>query len=157
MLAIPERELGDGLIARMETVLEIRKALNKTGTYFPLHILGTGNPITMISLAAVGADTFDGLEWCRTVADYTNGHLFHFQHFDIIRKHCESMIRLPIVRQLVNDDEVPYSMQVASYNLDYYQDCIRTMQDMIHSGQVEHLLKNTLPYIGDELYRRLFG
>ena len=157
MLAIPERELGDGLIARMETVLEIRKALNETGTYYPLHILGTGNPITMISLAAVGADTFDGLEWCRTVADYTNGHLFHFQHFDIMRKQCESMIRLPIVRQLVNDDDIPYSMQVASYNLDYYQDCIRTMQDMIHSGQVEHLLKNTLPYIGDELYRRLFG
>ena len=157
MLAIPERELGDGLIARMETVLEIRKALNEIGTYYPLHILGTGNPITMISLAVVGADTFDGLEWCRTVADYTNGHLFHFQHFDIMRKQCESMIRLPIVRQLVSDDDIPYSMQVASYNLDYYQDCIRTMQDMIHSGQVEHLLKNTLPYIGDELYRRLFG
>ena len=46
-------------------------------------------------------------------------------------------------------------MKVASYNLDYYQDCTKTMQDMIHSGQVEHLLKNTLPYIGDDLYKRL--
>ena len=73
MLAIPERELGDGLLARAQTVQRIRKALNALGKYYPLHLLGTGNPLSLIALATAGADSFDGLEWCRTVADYEKG------------------------------------------------------------------------------------
>ena len=156
MLAIPERELGDGICTRAETVKAIRNSLNKTGKYYPLHILGTGNPISMVVLASAGADSFDGLEWCRTAADYTNGHLFHFQHFDLLKNKCIGQIHSSLVRQLVESSDVPYAMKVASFNLDYYLDWVRTMQDMIHSGQTEYLLRNTLPSLGTDLYNRLY-
>ena len=51
MLSIPERELGDGIIARVQSVQAIRKALNNTGKYYPLHLLGTGNPTSVVAFA----------------------------------------------------------------------------------------------------------
>jgi len=154
MVAIPERELGDGLFERAKTVRDIRRTLDGLGKYYPLHLLGTGNPISMIAIAAAGADLFDGLEWCRTVADYENGNLFHFQHFDCF---CERYImRLQSgVRSIIEDPEAAYGARVASYNLDFFNDWTRTMYNMIHSGQVESLLKLVVPNIGPALYKEL--
>lgn len=156
MVAIPERELGCGLIARVKTVRQIREALNSLGEYYPLHLLGTGNPITMIALAAAGADSFDGLEWCRTVADYDNGHLFHFQHFDFFKDLYLSRLHSQLIRALIENPEVPYVTQVVVYNLDFFNEWTKTMQDMIAAGQVEHLLKNIkLPNIGNKIFKEL--
>ena len=121
MVAIPERELGDGIIERVRTVRDIRRALNGLGKYYPLHLLGTGNPITMIALAAAGADCFDGLEWCRTVVDYEHLTLFHFQHFDFFRELYSTRLQLEI-RKIIEDREATYPAQVASYNLDFFTD-----------------------------------
>jgi len=154
MVAIPERELGDGLVERVRTVRDIRKALNNLGKYYPIHLLGTGNPISMIAFAAAGADSFDGLEWCRTVADYNNGYLFHFQHFDFFRDHCLSRLQSHEIRRMIEDPQASYVAQVLSYNLDFFNDWTKTMQDMIASGQVEHLLKY-IPNIGNKLFKEL--
>ena len=82
LVAIPERELGPGLITRAQTVRRIRGELDKLPFYQPLHLLGTGNPWSIAVLAAAGADSFDGLEWCRVVVDRNSDRLHHFQHFD---------------------------------------------------------------------------
>lgn len=153
MVAIPERELGDGLIERVRTVRAIRGALNGLGRYYPLHLLGTGNPITIIALAAAGADSFDGLEWCRTVVDYENWTLFHFQHFDCFREIYSSRLQLEI-RKIIEDKEATYAAQVASYNLDFFTDLTRTMQDMIHRGNVEYMLKQ-VPNIGANIFKEI--
>lgn len=153
MVAIPERELGDGLIERVRTVRDIRNALNGLGKYYPLHLLGTGNPITMIALAAAGADSFDGLEWCRTVADYDDGTLYHFQHFDCFREKYSSRLQLKI-QKIVENEDATYTAQVASYNLDFFTDLTRTIQDMIHRGNVEHLLKQ-IPNIGAKIFKEI--
>lgn len=153
LIAIPERELGDGLIKRVKTVRAIRKALNKLGRYYPLHILGTGNPITMIALAAAGADLFDGLEWCRTVVDYDKGTLFHFQHFDCFRDIYYSRLQ-NTTRAIIDDPDAPYNAQVACYNFDYFTDCTRTMQRMIRAGLIEDLLR-TIPNVGTKLYEEV--
>jgi len=154
MVAIPERELGDGLIERFKSVRNIRRALNELGKYYPLHLLGTGNPISMIAFAAAGADSFDGLEWCRTVADYNNGHLFHFSHFDCFNEPCLSRVRSPEIRKIISDPDATYVAKVASYNLDFFSDWAKTMQEMIAGGQIEHLLKN-VPNIGKILFEEL--
>lgn len=154
MLAIPERELGDGLRERARTVRDIRKALNALGKYYPLHLLGTGNPLSMFALAAAGADAFDGLEWCRTVADYSNGFLFHFQQFDCFSQTCLYHVQDPKIRRLIEDPNVPYTMKTLSYNVDFLEDWTRTMRNLIHSGQVETLLK-WVPNIGPALFRDL--
>ncbi len=154
MVAIPERELGDGLIERVRTVRDIRRALNHLGKYYLLHLLGTGNPISMVAFAIAGADSFDGLEWCRTVADYDNGSLFHFQHFDCFRKRYLMRLRSQEIRSIVEDSEASYGAKVASYNLDFFTDWIRTIQNMIRAGQAEYLLK-MVPNIGTSLFQEL--
>ncbi|HEY1265194.1 MAG TPA: toll/interleukin-1 receptor domain-containing protein, partial [Terriglobales bacterium] len=90
LVAIPERELGDGILTRARTVFLIRRALDELGYYQSLHLLGTGNPLTIAILAAVGADSFDGLEWCRTVADSQSGRLYHMQQYDLFRWQSEA-------------------------------------------------------------------
>lgn len=70
MIAVPERELGEGLIARGKTVVRIRAALDAVDGYVPLHLLGTGNPRSILVYVACGADSFDGLEWCQTAVDF---------------------------------------------------------------------------------------
>ncbi len=154
MVAIPERELGDGLRERTRTVRDIRKALNKLGKYYPLHLLGTGNPLSMIALAAAGADSFDGLEWCRTVPDYENGHLFHFQQFECFSQACLHRVRDQSIRRLIENANAPYAIRTLSYNVDFFKDWTRTMQKLIHSGQVETLL-NSVPKIGPALFKDL--
>lgn len=158
MIAIPERELGCGLMERVKTVRRIREALNSLGRYYPLHLLGTGNPITMIALAAAGADAFDGLEWCRTVADYDNGFLFHFQHFDFFKDLYSSRLHTPLIRTLIDDPKVPYITQVIIYNLDFFTDWTKTMQELIEVGKVEHLLKNIkIPNVGNKIFKELLS
>jgi len=155
MLAIPERELGDGLMERVRTVREMRKRLNALGKYYPIHLLGTGNPLTMISLAAAGADSFDGLEWCRTVADYDTGYLFHFQQFDLFRNSRVRRVQDPKVRRLIEADDAPYALKVLSYNADFFKDWMKTIRAMIHSGQTEALLKAVLPDIARDIFEEI--
>lgn len=154
MIAIPERELGDGLRHKTLSVKAIRNALDSLGKYYPLHLLGTGNPISMLAFAAAGADSFDGLEWCRTVADYTDGHLFHFQQFDLVADSCLSRIRNPAVRSLVESSVTPYATRVLSYNIDFFADWARSMRQLIHAGQSETLLK-MIPGVGPAIFQDL--
>lgn len=154
MVAIPERELGDGLLERARTVRDIRKALNRLHRYYPLHLLGTGNPISMIALAAAGADSFDGLEWCRTVADYEKGFLFHFQQFEFFSQTRLHQIQDLRIRSLIEDPKASYSVKALGFNIDFFKDWTRTMQSMIHKGQTDILLK-MVPNIGSQIFKDL--
>lgn len=154
MVSIPERELGSGLIERFITVRDIRRSLNELGKYYPLHLLGTGNPLSMIAFAAAGADSFDGLEWCRTVADYNSNHLFHFSHFDCFYLQNISRVSSNEIRSIIELPYTPYVVKVASYNYDYFCDTIKTIQDMINTNQEEYLLKS-IPNISRQLFEEL--
>jgi hypothetical protein len=67
-VAVPERELGTDIIAQTAAISAI-SAQCKIKRDVRLHILGTGNPIALILFALAGAETFDGLEWCKTTID----------------------------------------------------------------------------------------
>lgn len=154
LVAIPERELGDGLKQRFLNILRIRSELNSLGKYIPLHLLGTGNPLSMAAFAAAGADIFDGLEWCRTVADYRTGELFHFQHFDMVGEPSLSRLSNQRARALARDPATPYATRALAYNFDFFEDWSKTMRDLIRSGQ-ERVLLNYLPDIGPSLHALL--
>jgi tRNA-guanine family transglycosylase len=153
LVAIPERELGDGLIERVKTVRTIRKKLDQLDRYYPLHLLGTGNPLSMVSFATAGADLFDGLEWCRTIADYGTGFLFHFQHFDCFKETLTNRIQDERVRSILEDSKASYAEKALSYNVDYFKDANRTMQNMIGAGQTRTLINNLVPNISTALLR----
>jgi queuine/archaeosine tRNA-ribosyltransferase len=84
MLAVPERSLGAGLLARAHTVRAIRTAIDKVAPSCVLHLLGTGNPLSLLVLSLAGAQSFDGLEWCRTCADPDTARLYHFQQRSLV-------------------------------------------------------------------------
>lgn len=150
LIAIPERELGNGLLARMRSVKAIRAKLNELGFYQPLHILGTGNPITIAALAVCGGDSFDGLEWCRTAANYETNNLLHFQQFDLLNSTFGGRISNSAARSVVELDSAPFSLRVASYNYDYFCDWMSVVQHWVHSPQPERLFQS-IQYFGAEL------
>lgn len=143
-VAIPERELGDGIFTRVRAVYVIRAALNELGFYQPLHLLGTGNPLTIAVLAAVGADLFDGLEWCRTVADSETGHLFHLQQYEFFSWQ-DQLALSPIVQQAVTGENVAYSGKVAFHNLEFFSTWMRELREHVLSGKTDRFLTSKLP------------
>ena len=138
LVAIPERELGSGIIERAKTVMKIREYLDELTCYQPLHILGAGNPWAISILAAAGADTFDGLEWCRMVIDHDSGCLHHDQHFDFFnfqgRREDSS-----ILARVLDDPEVNYAGKVAFHNLEFYSQFNKELQETMRSGALEAL------------------
>lgn len=136
LIAIPERELGPGLIARAKMVQAIREELSKLPFYQPLHILGTGNPWSVAILAAAGADTFDGLEWCRMTVDNISDRLHHFQHFDFFSYQTE-LADSVIARDALEDQAIDFGGKVAFHNLDYFSRYEKNLREAIVSGSIE--------------------
>jgi hypothetical protein len=152
LVAIPERELGDGLLERMRTVRAIRMALNPLPWYQPLHILGTGNPTTIAALAVCGADTFDGLEWCRTAANYENNNLMHFQQFDLLKSVFVGRMTHDVPRKMVELEGAPFALRAASYNFDYFSNWLLLVRKSTHSGNPEAIFQG-IPFLGTDLSR----
>lgn len=137
MLAVPERALGDGIVARTRTVKRLRRALNDLGFYCPLHLLGTGNPLSIAVYAMAGADSFDGLEWCQTVVDHDTGKLFHFQQWDLFKD------------QTVwgNNGALPYIQSVLMHNLEFYRTFMTELHEALKNDTTEACL---LRYASDK-------
>lgn len=140
MIAVAERELGDGIMERVRTVARIRKALSDQGSSTFLHILGTGNPITMAFLSMAGADFFDGLEWCRTAIDGKRWRLYHFQQWDMFAGQT-GFINSPIIAQLVNNNSgaVPWITKVALHNIAFFMQASESIMDNHNQNTYENL------------------
>lgn len=87
-VAVPERELGFDIRERVQTLRAIRMALGPAEST-RLHLLGTGNPSSILAYALTGADSFDGLEWCQTVVDHRSGLLHHLSHYPLFQDQTE--------------------------------------------------------------------
>ena len=143
-LAVPERELGEGIVKRAQTVRNIRETLNTLGTYYPLHLLGTGNPLSIITYALAGADGFDGLEWCQTTVDHETGKLLHFQQWDLIRYQTK----------WGEPSSLPYIQSVLMHNLYFYKEFMGMLREAIRSGDTDFFLRK---YATDKQISLLFG
>ena len=147
MIAVPERELGDGIIARSITVAKIRKALDEKGCYYPLHLLGTGNPLSIMMYVMSGADSFDGLEWCQTAVNYENALLYHFHQRELFGPQVE-----------FDSLDIPYTQATLAHNLRFYRMWMREIQDYLISGKMidlaqQHFRKELLETFKEKLAR----
>lgn len=136
LIAVPERELGTGLFARAKTMMKIRAKLNTLPFYQPVHLLGTGNPWSIAILTAAGADSFDGLEWCRVVVDMERDSLHHFQHFNFFTYQtgvAESMV----AREALQDSKIDFAGKAAFHNIDYYTCFVRDLRIALTKGRLE--------------------
>lgn len=138
-VAVAERRLGDGLIARALTIRAIRQSLDSLGRHVFLHILGTGNPISMAVFSVEGADSFDGLEWCQTVVDYDSGFLFHLSQADFF-----------ISQSVWSDADLPFHIKVLAHNLEFY----KNWMDRLQRASREKLMVNFCRFnFPDRIYR----
>nr|WP_276593186.1 toll/interleukin-1 receptor domain-containing protein [Sphingomonas sp. GC_Shp_3] len=134
MIAIPERELGSGVFERARTMVAIRKALKGLGRYQPVHILGAGNPISLALLSAAGADSFDGLEWCRYAFDAEHSQLHHFQLFELFRYQAE-VANSPVAASAALDPAVSYTTKAVMHNLDFYHTWLEKLRTALHDDK----------------------
>ncbi len=134
ILAVPERALGEGIVARIQSVQRIRRALDGLGFYCPLHLLGTGNPLSMAAYAMAGADSFDGLEWCQMVVDHETGMLFHFQHWDFLRGQTE----------WGENGVLPYIQSALMHNLEFYRGFVLDLRNALETDTCEEFLHTYL-------------
>lgn len=151
IVAVTERELGDGLFERARTVMKIRESLDALESYKVLHLLGAGNPISIAVLAAAGADLFDGLEWCRVVVDYESARLHHPQHFDFFANHAK-FSEFQTVREFVADKSNNYYLRLLVHNIDFFQRWVQELRASLKAGEVGYMLQR---YLGKEPFAQL--
>ncbi|ABS28176.1 toll/interleukin-1 receptor domain-containing protein [Anaeromyxobacter sp. Fw109-5] len=155
LIAIPERELGNGIIERARAVASIRRRLSELSRYQPIHLLGTGNPISMAVLSAAGADVFDGLEWCRTVADHQSASLHHPQHYDFVDFQTGLLTPDPklasIIRAAVATPDVTYPAKVVFHNLEFCSVWEQELQQRRRDGSLTRFLAARLPKSVDKI------
>jgi hypothetical protein len=135
MVAVPERILGDGIVERAKTVFKIRKKVNESGHYYPLHLLGTGNPLSILLYVICGADSFDGLEWCQTTVNHNTGLLYHFQQRELFGDQS------PFCK-LKN---FPYYQATLGHNLLFYQTWMEKLHQNIKDDNVSDLAEKYFP------------
>lgn len=135
LVGVPERELGSGVLERAIAVGAIRKALNELGSYYPLHLLGTGNPLSLLIYAACGADSFDGLEWCQTSVDNETARLYHLHQWDFF---AEQTAVATITGQ-------SYTGRVLTHNLLFFADFMDQIRLRLQAGQIGRFIEERIP------------
>ncbi|MES9995292.1 TIR domain-containing protein [Desulfovibrio aminophilus] len=152
LIAIPERELGDGILARARQISRIRSELDKLDRYQPIHVLGTGNPLSIAIFALAGADSFDGLEWCRTAVDFQTARLHHTQQYDFFSYQSQSAEDKGI-RDALSNNNFSFLDKVALHNLAFFEEWMDRIAD---NERQSGWLKSYLPPGGyDDLRREL--
>lgn len=134
IVAIPERELGPSIFERAQTIKRIRDELNKTERVIPIHILGTGDPISILIYTLCGADLYDALVWCTNCVDSKTGYLRHFSQRDFVGCNCKAC----------RMQDIPYEIQTMTHNLIFYIDFLRKIRDSIRAGKIDDILKTYL-------------
>lgn len=122
-IAVTERELGDGLSARVALARRIKDAISED-TDTKLHILGCGNPLSFAAFAEAGVDCCDGLEWCRTYCS-SDMRLYHFQHSKNIGKLLEPV---SFQAQFLLESASDYYVQTAVVNLNNFAKIVESIQ-----------------------------
>ena len=137
LIAIPERELGEGVLEISMNIRKIRSKLNKLDKYQPLHILGTGNPISMMLYTFAGADSFDGLDWCQTVVDFEKGTLHHPLHLDLY-KHQSTW---------GGNSDIGFFTRCYLHNLEFYENWMVLLHKSLMNNQIEKMMQKHLSSI----------
>ncbi|MGB8298709.1 MAG: hypothetical protein WCG85_25055 [Polyangia bacterium] len=134
MLAVPERSLGAGLLARAHTVRAIRVAIDKVAPSCVLHLLGTGNPLSLLVLSMAGAQSFDGLEWCRTCADPDTARLYHFQQRSLVGRTDQDDLVSSISSR-------SYEQATLVHNLLFFRSWMARIRQALAEGKADEMVR----------------
>lgn len=134
IVAIPERELGFSIFERAQTIKNIRIELDEIKKPIPIHILGAGNPVSILVYTLCGADMYDALDWSSTFIDPRTGQLLHFSHKDLVNCGCKAC----------RMKKVPYNYQVMTHNLIFYGEFLDKIKGSIQNEEIDWILNEYL-------------
>ena len=145
-IAIAERDTGKSILERAKTILEIRKRLDDYDGRNILHVLGCGNPYSMLLYSFCGADTFDSLDWLRFVANPNDYSCLHdFAYLDFLNCKCRVCAEMPYGNS-------HYLERVLLHNLLFYQNFVMQIQSLIRDNNLKAYLKR---HIRSEIMKHL--
>lgn len=135
-IAIAERDCGHSILERISTISEIRRTLNEKNRESILHILGCGNPLSMLLFSYCGADSFDSLDWLKSVVnpDPKSLLMHDFSHLKLLGCKC----------RICNGPEhkdAAYLEKVLLHNLLFYQNFVVQIQSLIRHDNIETYLR----------------
>jgi hypothetical protein len=137
MIAIPERELGNGILEGMHTIIRIREELAQLDKDTKIHLLGTGNPLALLIYSAFGVDSFDGLDWCQTVADFDTATLHHSLQLDFFA-HQSSY---------GSNKSMSYMVRLFAHNLEFYTQWMNEINSELEKGSIDEMMRYYLPTV----------
>ena len=79
VVGVTEKELGNSILRRMESIARLRIGLEAAGLDIPIHVFGSLDTITTPMYFLAGADIFDGLTWLRFA--YYEGYTMYKHNF----------------------------------------------------------------------------
>lgn len=127
-VAVTERDLGAGI---WHVAAALRGIAAASGAGIPVHVLGAGHPLSILAYVAAGAASFDGLDWCQTVADPATGTMHHAKQLPFF---------LPDVSPEIGD----YSLQLLGHNLMFYDEWMTRIREALGSGTLDSMLTKHL-------------
>ena len=149
IIGIPERDCGNGILERAQTVIEIRKLLDRYDERYILHLLGCGDPLSTLLYAYCGADTFDSLDWYEHAFDPKTlmlRDLAHFELFNCKCKACNFLEERSKVKKVIAFDKY------VIHNLFNYQDHMTNIQSSIRNDRLFDVVRT---YFGNDIQNKL--
>jgi len=141
-IAVPERDCGDDIVKKAQTITKIRKVLDSDNQGRILHILGCGNPMSLILFSYCGANMFDSLDWIKFVIDQRRLTIGDFSHLELTN--CDCAVCSSIKRS--------YIEKVLLHNLLFYQDYMLQIQSLIRKNQIFEFL---CEHIGQDIVEKI--
>ena len=136
IIAVAERELGTSISQRILTIQKIKKEINQIDENIQLHLLGTGNPISIAVYSFAGADSFDGLEWYEKVVNYKDSTLHPFSHADFFKNQS---------KWFNDNDDLDFHESTLFHNLDFYYQWMIDLQNALNENNFMDFLKKKIP------------
>ena len=143
IIGFTEKELsrGNSVLGRMQSIAQIRRAMDREGITKPIHIFGSLDTISCCLYFLAGAEIFDGLTWLRY--SYRNGLTIYQGNYGALETGIEE--RDNLVRSMSLTDNLRYlrklQIEMRSFLLDnndfdvfsYHSDLFRRSWDALRT------------------------
>ena len=134
MISVAERETGQDIIERGRLLAKIRKLLDQQDHDTVLHLLGCGDPVSLVLFIHCGVDSFDSLDWLKFVLDPDELRMRHFSHSVLIDCDCP----------YCGNSRYSIFFQVLLHNLYFYQNFMDRIRKRIIADEFESVIKNVV-------------
>lgn len=136
-IAVTERELGADLFDIAYSLKRLRKVL---GPELGIHMLGAGHPISIALYSAIGADTFDGLDWCQTVADPETGLMHHSKHLVLYSRGTAA-----------GRVKTDFHLRLLGHNVSFYAEWMELIRNNVEDGDPSDFIRGLIGDLPDDL------